>query len=137
MDDTCSFLVARKGPITDKMREAIVKFTEEVLLGDVLDKEDAEDLYPDMADDGFMMELYGDDPDMMEYVGWESQQNEKKRKKALSAFKRGWIVSGGRLDFEMEEEGVTDTYLELIKRLAKADPEHFKVIWHDLDKSWD
>lgn len=125
-----SFLIARKGPLTDKQKDAIVKFTEEVLLGTVMNKDDVEFLYDD---DDFMEEIYGDDPEMREYLQWERAENAKKRKKALSAFRRGWIVSGGTLDFEMAHEGVIDLYSELLDRLEEADPEHFKVLHRDLD----
>ncbi len=109
-----SFILARKGEMTEKQKEAVIKFVEEEMLG-------TKWLTPDSTEEEIQKAF--DE----EYVDEEYQE------KVRAALKAGKTVYNGYVSFEGGEGGMDILLEELWEKLEKADSENFEAIDGSLD----
>lgn len=104
-----SFILARKGPLTEKQKEAIIKYVEEEMLGRPMPSinvgEDEEE-YKDRIDVWIPCEL----------------------EKLIEAQKRGMTLYGGEVSFEGYGSDCADVMKDIWNIIEEADDSNFEQI---------
>lgn len=109
-----SFILSRKGELTEKQKEAIVQYVEEKMLG--------KPLVAYETDHGTV----GDEDEVEMYV---SEDKEALIEDAKAA---GRLVTGGTVSFEDAEWEIADLYKGLWNAIEEAEPGNLKQIDTDL-----
>jgi len=109
-----SFIIARKGELTEEQKAAIIEFVEQEFLGEkVITPESTESEIQEAFD-----EMYMQDSD---------------EEKIRTALANGLDVYSGVVCFEEAEYGLSDIHQKLWNILSKTDKEKFVEIDTDLD----
>ena len=109
-----SFILARKGELTDKQKAAIVKFVEEVFLGEkILSPKSTEEEIQEAIEETYLMD-----------------ENEKVVRDALA---NGADIYTGNVDFEESEYHLAAMYQKLWEILSETNNENFVEIETSLD----
>ena len=106
-----SFILARKQELTEKQREAIVKFVERTMFGKRILIEKTE--VDRFLEENYLPEHYKDD--------------------ICKALDEGKSIYHGRVDFEGSGYDLAEMYCELWKAVEEADSENFTGIDTDLN----
>ncbi len=109
-----SFIIARKEEMSEHLKEIIVKFVQEEMLGEKL-------LSPDSKEEE-ILKVFDEN-----YIGDERQQKEIRK-----ALKEGKVVYSDSIMFECCEYDYASLYERLWKRLSDADEKDFEIIDGDL-----
>ena len=109
-----SFILARKGELTDKQKAAIVKFGEEVCLGEkILSPKSTEEEIQEAIEETYLMD-----------------ENEKVVRDALA---NGADIYTGNVDFEESGYHLAAMYQKLWEILSETNNENFVEIETSLD----
>lgn len=109
-----SFILARKGELTDKQKAAIVKFVEEVFLGEkILSLNSTEEEIQEAIEETYLMD-----------------ENEKCVRDALAS---GADIYTGNVDFEESGYHLAAMYQKLWEILSETNNENFVEIETSLD----
>ena len=109
-----SFILARKGELTDKQKAAIVKFGEEVFLGEkILSPKSTEEEIQEAIEETYLMD-----------------ENEKVVRDALA---NGADIYTGNVDFEESGYHLAAMYQKLWEILSETNNENFVEIETSLD----
>ena len=104
-----SFILARKGELTEKQKQAITRYVEEKMLGKKL-----------MAPDISKVE--------MQEVFEENYINKDEQERIRKALKEGKTIYGGYVSFDEGDYGLGNIYIQLWRMLEEADGENFEAI---------
>lgn len=104
-----SFILARKGELTEKQKQAITRYVEEKMLGKKL-------MAPDISKEE-MQEVFEDN-----YINKDEQERIRK------ALKEGKTIYGGYVSFDEGDYGLGNMYIQLWRMLEEADGENFEAI---------
>ena len=104
-----SFILARKGELTEKQKQAITRYVEEKMLGKKL-----------MAPDNSKEE--------MQEVFEENYINKDEQERIRKALKEGKTIYGGYVSFDEGDYGLGNMYIQLWRMLEEADGENFEAI---------
>ncbi|MBQ7630827.1 MAG: hypothetical protein IJS81_11560 [Selenomonadaceae bacterium] len=109
-----SFVLARKGKLTDEQKDAIIKFVEENFLGEaVLSPESTEKEIQKAIEEYYSIEI-----------------NEKSVREALA---KGFNIYSGEVAFEESDYDLAAMYQKLWEILSKKSPDNFDEIDTSLD----
>jgi len=109
-----SFIIARKGELTDEQKAAIIEFVEQEFLG--------EKVFTPESSDSEIQEAFEE-----EFYAGESEE-----KNIREALRNGYDVYSGSVCFDEAEYGLSDIHQKLWNILSKTDKEHFIEIDTDL-----
>lgn len=104
-----SFILARKGELTEKQKQAITRYVEEKMLGKKL-------MAPDIS------------KEEMQEVFEENYINEDEQERIRKALKEGKTIYGGYVSFDEGDYGLGNIYIQLWRMLEEADGENFEAI---------
>lgn len=104
-----SFILARKGELTEKQKQAITRYVEEKMLGKKL-------MAPDISKEE-MQEVFEDN-----YINKDEQERIRK------ALKEGKTIYGGYVSFDEGDYDLGNMYIQLWRMLEEADGENFEAI---------
>lgn len=104
-----SFILARKGELTEKQKQAIMRYVEEKMLGKKL-------MAPDISKEE-MQEVFEDN-----YINKDEQERIRK------ALKEGKTIYSGRVSFDQGDYDLGNMYIQLWRMLEEADGENFEAI---------
>ncbi len=104
-----SFILARKGELTEKQKQAITRYVEEKMLGKKL-------MAPDIS------------KEEMQEVFEENYINEDEQERIRKALKEGKTIYGGYVSFDEGDYGLGNMYIQLWRMLEEADGENFEAI---------
>lgn len=109
-----SFIIARKGELTDTQKAAIIKFVEDKFLGEkILSPKSSNAKIQDAIEEIYLMD-----------------ENETKVRDKLS---NGFDIYSGNVDFEEAEYSLAGIYQELWEILSKSENENFVEIETSLE----
>lgn len=109
-----SFIIARKEELSEHLKEMIITFVLDEMMGKKL-------LSPDSTEEK-IQEVFDE-----EYIEDEKQQQEIRK-----ALKAGKTIYGGWIDFECCEDNYAELFEKLWKKLDDAGEKNFEVIDGDL-----
>ncbi len=104
-----SFILARKGELTEKQKQAITRYVEEKMLGKKL-------MAPDIS------------KEEMQEVFEENYINKDEQERIRKALKEGKTIYGGYVSFDEGDYGLGNMYIQLWRMLEEADGENFEAI---------
>ena len=104
-----SFILARKGELTEKQKQAITRYVEEKMLGKKL-------MAPDIS------------KEEMQEVFEENYINKDEQERIRKALKEGKTIYGGYVSFDEGDFGLGNIYIQLWRMLEEADGENFEAI---------
>ncbi len=104
-----SFILARKGELTEKQKQAITRYVEEKMLGKKL-------MAPDIS------------KEEMQEVFEENYINKDEQERIRKALKEGKTIYGGYVSFDEGDYGLGNIYIQLWRMLEEADGENFEAI---------
>lgn len=104
-----SFILARKGELTEKQKQAITRYVEEKMLGKKL-------MAPDIS------------KEEMQEVFEENYINKDEQERIRKALKEGNTIYGGYVSFDEGDYGLGNMYIQLWRMLEEADGENFEAI---------
>lgn len=104
-----SFILARKGELTEKQKQAITRYVEEKMLGKKL-------MAPDIS------------KEEMQEVFEENYINEDEQERIRKALKEGKTIYGGYVSFDEGDYDLGNMYIQLWRMLEEADGENFEAI---------
>ena len=104
-----SFILARKGALTEKQKQAITRYVEEKILGKKL-------MAPDISKEE-MQEVFEDN-----YINKDEQERIRK------ALKEGKTIYKRRVSFDQGDYDLGNMYIQLWRMLEEADGENFEAI---------
>ena len=104
-----SFILARKGELTEKQKQAITRYVEEKMLGKKL-------MAPDIS------------KEEMQEVFEENYINKDEQERIRKAMKEGKTIYGGYVSFDEGDYGLGNIYIQLWRMLEEADGENFEAI---------
>ena len=125
-----SFIIAKKEKLTDKQKDAIIDYIEEVCFGDVIAKTKKEL-------DKYFLERYGEDFSdfslkMEDDEPYNDYYSTKKYIQCLNAINEGLVIYSGYVSFEYEEE-YADFLKEMWSNLENIKEKAFIGIDTDLE----
>lgn len=104
-----SFILARKGELTEAQKAAIIKFVEEEMLGNkLLTPKNTEEEIQKVFDE--------------EYISEDNQEEIR------DALKQGKTIYNGWVSFEESEYGLAEMFISLWNKLEEADGQNFMAI---------
>lgn len=104
-----SFILARKGELTEKQKQAITRYVEEKMLGKKL-------MAPDIS------------KEEMQEVFEENYINKDEQERIRKALKEGKTIYGGYVSFDEGDYDLGNMYIQLWRMLEEADGENFEAI---------
>ena len=104
-----SFILASKGELTEKQKQAITRYVEEKMLGKKL-------MAPDIS------------KEEMQEVFEENYINKDEQERIRKALKEGKTIYGGYVSFDEGDYGLGNMYIQLWRMLEEADGENFEAI---------
>ena len=104
-----SFIVSRKGPLNETLRNAAIAYVEKYLMGETIS--DPKDLPEDMA---------------------EGEELEKLQAEAGKLMQEGWTVSGTCFPWDDCTDDLGNLYYDMWMTLKKADSKNFRANQVDL-----
>lgn len=108
-----SFIIARKGELSEHLKEIIIDFVREQMLGEKM-------LSPDSAEEE-ILKVFDE-----HYMGDEKQQDIRK------ALNEGMTIYGGCIDFECCDYSYAELLENLWEKLENAGEKNFEIIDGDL-----
>jgi hypothetical protein len=109
-----SFIIARKGELTEAQKDAIIKFVEKNFLGEkILSPQSSNEKIKEAIEEIYLMD-----------------ENESNVRDKLS---NGFDIYSGNVDFEEAEYSLAGIYQELWEILAKSENENFVEIETSLE----
>jgi uncharacterized protein YpuA (DUF1002 family) len=109
-----SFIIARKGELTEAQKDAIIKFVEKNFLGEkILSPQSSNEKIKEAIEEIYLMD-----------------ENESNVRDKLS---NGFDIYSGNVDFEEAEYSLASIYQELWEILAKSENENFVEIETSLE----
>lgn len=109
-----SFIIARKGELTEAQKDAIIKFVEKNFLGEkILSPQSSNEKIKEAIEEIYLMD-----------------ENESNVRDKLS---KGFDIYSGNVDFEEAEYSLASIYQELWEILAKSENENFVEIETSLE----
>lgn len=109
-----SFIIARKGELTEAQKDAIIKFVEKIFLGEkILSPQSSNEKIKEAIEEIYLMD-----------------ENESNVRDKLS---NGFDIYSGNVDFEEAEYSLASIYQELWEILAKSENENFVEIETSLE----
>ena len=96
-----SFILARKGELTEKQKQAITRYVEEKMLGKKL-------MAPDIS------------KEEMQEVFEENYINKDEQERIRKALKEGKTIYGGYVSFDEGDYGLGNIYIQLWRMLEEA-----------------
>lgn len=104
-----SFILARKGELTEKQKQVITEYVESKMLGEEM-------LAPGIGEEE-MQEVFEEN-----YIDGDDQERIRR------ALKEGKTIYGGWVSFDCGEDDLGDMFIELWERLEEADSGNFETI---------
>ena len=98
-----SFVIARKGELTQAQKDALIRFVETQFLGRPI-------LTPESTEEEIKKEFEDD---------WELSESEEKQKEIRDALKKGLSIYTGEVMFEDTEYDLADMYEEVWNMIIK------------------
>lgn len=111
-----SFVIARKGELTQAQKDALIRFVETQFLGRPI-------LTPESTEEEIKKEFEDD---------WELSESEEKQKEIRDALKKGLSIYTGEVMFEDTEYDLADMYEEVWKIMEQTGEDNFEGIDTDL-----
>lgn len=104
-----SFILARKGELTERQKQVITEYVESKMLGEEM-------LAPGISEEE-MQEVFEEN-----YIDGDDQERIRR------ALKEGKTIYGGWVSFDCGEDDLGDMFIGLWKRLEEADGGNFETI---------
>lgn len=109
-----SFILARKGDLTERQKDIIIEYVEKELLGKKM-------MNPDNSEEE-IQQIFEEN-----YI---DEENQEKIRKALA---EGKTIYSDWVSFEESDYNLAELFVSLWRRLEKADSENFETIDGSLD----